>query len=88
MAVIILREIKLLIRALGLQETEPPLIDILDRFCPQVLEKCMHLLPQTEKTSILNANLIDLQWITERTCGIWSNGHNDGKLCLSFYEFY
>lgn len=36
MAVIILREIKLLIRALGLQETEQPLIDILDRFCPQV----------------------------------------------------
>lgn len=36
MAVIILKEIKLLIRALGLSETEQPLIDILDRFCPQV----------------------------------------------------
>lgn len=39
----------------------------------------MPLLPQAEKTSILNANVIDLQWITERTCGIWSNGHGDGK---------
>lgn len=36
LAVMILKEIKLLVKALGLAETEPPLIDILDKFCPQV----------------------------------------------------
>lgn len=36
LAVVILKEIKLLARALGLPETEPPLIDAIDKCCPQV----------------------------------------------------
>jgi hypothetical protein len=35
----------------------------------------MQLLPQSERTAILNANFIDLQWIIERNSSIWSIGY-------------
>lgn len=38
------------------------------------MEKCMHMLPQSERTAILNANFIDLQWIIDRNSAIWSVG--------------
>lgn len=34
----------------------------------------MHMLPQSERTAILNANIIDLQWIIERNSSVWSIG--------------
>lgn len=39
LAVNILKEVKNLIKALGLPETEPPLIDVIDKCCPQVTVK-------------------------------------------------
>lgn len=36
LAVNILKEVKNLIKTLGLPETEPPLIDVIDKCCPQV----------------------------------------------------
>lgn len=36
LAVNILKEVKNLMKALGLPETEPPLIDVIDKCCPQV----------------------------------------------------
>ncbi|XP_075160591.1 microtubule binding protein furry isoform X3 [Haematobia irritans] len=77
LAAMILKEVKNLMRALGLPETEPPLLDVIDKCCPQVLEKCLPYLPQTEKTAILNATQIDLQWIVERTSGVWLGGLTD-----------
>lgn len=49
------------------------------------------MLPQSERTAILNANVIDLQWITDRSSGIWSVGYIEESavkastltLCLS-----
>lgn len=35
----------------------------------------MPMLPQSERTAILNANVIDLQWIIERNSNIWSVGY-------------
>lgn len=32
------------------------------------------MLPQADKTAILNANVIDLQWIADRSGGIWTTG--------------
>lgn len=102
LAVNILKEVKNLIKALGLPETEPPLIDVIDKCCPQVnfvnflycfilfvrkmlqvLEKCLPMLPQAEKIAMLNANVIDLQWITDRTSGIWTTSHMDGMYFVS-----
>ncbi|XP_037907815.1 protein furry isoform X6 [Hermetia illucens] len=77
LATLILKEVKTLMKSLGLLEIEPPLIDVIDKCCPQVLEKILPLLPQTEKTAILNANVIDLQWIVDRNSGIWVSGYVD-----------
>lgn len=33
------------------------------------------MLPQSERTAIFNANVIDLQWIIERNSNIWSIGY-------------
>ncbi|XP_065087337.1 protein furry isoform X3 [Ochlerotatus camptorhynchus] len=74
-AVSILKEVKILMKALGIVENEPPLIDVIDRCCPQVLEKCLHMLPQADRTAMLNANVIDLQWIVDRNSGVWTVGH-------------
>lgn len=82
LAAMILKEVKNLMKALGIPETEPPLIDVMDRCCPQVVEKCLPQLPQAEKTAILNANCIDLQWIAERSTGVWLAGLTDGELNL------
>lgn len=35
----------------------------------------MHMLPQSERTAILNANQLDLQWIIERNSSIWNVGY-------------
>ncbi|KAM8710624.1 hypothetical protein ACLKA7_017276 [Drosophila subpalustris] len=77
LATVILKEVKNLMRALGIPETEPPLIDVMDRCCPQIIEKCLPQLPQAEKTAVLNANCIDLQWIAERSSGVWLAGLTD-----------
>ncbi|XP_033160184.1 protein furry isoform X11 [Drosophila mauritiana] len=77
LAALILKEVKNLMRALGIPETEPPLIDVMDRCVPGIIEKCLPQLPQTEKTAILNANCIDLQWIAERSSGVWLAGLTD-----------
>ncbi|KFB41528.1 AGAP004892-PA-like protein [Anopheles sinensis] len=89
-AVSILKEVKMLKKLLGIPETEPALIDVIDRCCPQVLEKCLHMLPQTDRTAMLNANVIDLQWIVDRNSGVWTTGHVEEStkastltLCLS-----
>nr|XP_040229225.2 protein furry isoform X4 [Anopheles coluzzii] len=89
-AVSILKEVKILKKLLGIPETEPALIDVIDKCCPQVLEKCLHMLPQTDRTAMLNANIIDLQWIVDRNSGIWTTGHVEEStkastltLCLS-----
>lgn len=39
-----------------------------------MMERCLHLLPQTERAAVLSANTIDLQWISERTNGVWTVG--------------
>ncbi|KAL9906690.1 microtubule binding protein furry isoform 3-T3 [Glossina fuscipes fuscipes] len=77
LAAMILKEVKNLMKALCLPENEPPLLDVIDKCCPQILEKCLPHLPQTEKTAILNATQIDLQWIAERSSGVWLGGQTD-----------
>lgn len=38
------------------------------------------MLPQSERTAILNANVIDLQWIIERNSSVWSVGFFEESL--------
>lgn len=78
LAVNILKEVKNLYRALGLPETEPFLIDAIDKCCPAVLDRCLPILPQVDRMAMLSANVIDLQWIADRTGGHWISGHIEG----------
>lgn len=43
----------------------------------------MHVLPQSERTAILNANVIDLQWIIERNSSIWSIGYIEESIKMN-----
>lgn len=78
LAVNIMKEVKNLTKALGLVETEPFLIDVIDKCCPMVLDRCLPILPQVDRMAMLNANVIDLQWIADRTGGHWITGHVEG----------
>lgn len=82
----IMKEVKNLSRSLGLVETEPFLIDAIDKCCPAVLDRCLPILPQVDRMAMLNANVIDLHWIADRTGGHWITGHVEGahiyKICL------
>lgn len=78
LAVMILKEVKNLNRSLCLPENEPHLVDVIDKYCPQVLDKCLHMLPQVDRMAMLNANVIDLQWIADRSSGIWTTGNVEG----------
>lgn len=48
----------------------------------QALDKCLPILPQVDRTAMLNANVIDLQWISERTGNHWITSHLEGKVLL------
>lgn len=48
-------------------------------FLFQVLDKCLPILPQVDRMAMLNANVIDLQWIADRTGAHWISGHVEGK---------
>lgn len=88
LAAMILKEVKNLMKALCVPEMEPPLIDVMDKCCGQVVEKCLPYLPQAEKTAILNASQIDLQWIAERSSGIWLGGQTDGNIYIYNLIFF
>lgn len=53
----------------------------------QVLDKCLPILPQVDRMAMLNANVIDLQWIAERTGGHWISGHVEGSIDVDYILF-
>uniref|UniRef100_A0A336KDY9 CSON006532 protein n=1 Tax=Culicoides sonorensis TaxID=179676 RepID=A0A336KDY9_CULSO len=75
----ILKEVKNLIKALGLTETEPPLIDVIDKCCPDVLDKCAAMLSQKDKAEMIALNTIDLHWLTDRVGPIWVQSEDSTK---------
>jgi len=67
-----LKELKGLSDIFGLAET--PVLDVLDKLCPTACDKASNILPPSEKQAIVGAvssNLLDLQWLTERSCPAW-----------------
>lgn len=76
----ILKEVKSLLKHLNCSE-EIPVIDVIDPCCPQAIEKCIPLLPPTEKAALQGISSIDLQWLADRNSCIWTAGlHEDGSL--------
>jgi hypothetical protein len=64
----------MLIKSLGCCEDDLPVIDVIDRCCPQVVEKCLGMLPPAEKAAALAVSNIDLQWIADRSSCVWTAG--------------
>lgn len=57
---------------------ELPVIDVIDKACPQLIERCLPMLPSAEKSAAMTAsaaNSIDLQWIVDRNAPIWTAGN-------------
>lgn len=80
LSVHILKDAKILLKTLGCSEDQA-VIDVIDRCCPQVLEKCLPVLPAAEKAAAQAVSTIDLQWLADRNAGIWTSGvHEDGSL--------
>lgn len=62
-----------------------PIIDVIDKACPQLIERCLPMLPSAEKLTAMTAsaaNSIDLQWIVDRNAPIWTAGK------LIFYDYF
>ncbi|XP_026809010.1 protein furry isoform X2 [Rhopalosiphum maidis] len=71
----ILREIKSLVKILDNIKDILPVIDVIDKACPQLIERCLPMLPSAEKLAAMTAsaaNSIDLQWIVDRNAPIWT----------------
>lgn len=58
----------------GKSESVKTVIDVMDRSCPQILEKCVLLLPTSEKATLPVTANVDLQWLADRASTIWSTG--------------
>ncbi|XP_050432999.1 protein furry isoform X2 [Adelges cooleyi] len=74
----ILREIKCLMKILDKEEL--PVIDVIDKAIPELIERCLPILPSAEKSAALTAsaaNSLDLQWIVDRSAPIWTAGIQD-----------
>ncbi|XP_069364966.1 protein furry isoform X2 [Maniola hyperantus] len=74
LAVHILRETKYLLERLQLTRDEPALIDSADLHVPHFTEKCLPILPPTEKQAVLAAAQPDLVWVGERSHAVWTAG--------------
>ncbi|KAF5278115.1 hypothetical protein FQR65_LT03631 [Abscondita terminalis] len=80
LSVHILKDTKILLKTLNCSE-DTPVIDVIDRCCSQVLEKCLPHLPAAEKSAAQAMSSIDLQWLADRSACIWTAGlHEDGNL--------
>ncbi|KAL1131075.1 hypothetical protein AAG570_012312 [Ranatra chinensis] len=76
LSIYILREVKILLKLLGGFEAEDPVIDVMERWCPVVMESCLPLLPPAEKTAV-QAATVDIQWIADRNSPVWTSGIQD-----------
>ncbi|CAH1170054.1 unnamed protein product [Phaedon cochleariae] len=80
LSVLILKEVKSLLKLLNCSE-QPPVIDVMDQYCSQVVEKCLPLLPPAEKSAIQAVGNIDLQWLADRNSSVWTAGlFEDGSV--------
>lgn len=73
LAVHILKDAKQLLRQLNCTEDQA-IIDVIDKCCPQIMEKLIGHLPATEKAAALSVSSVDLQWIADRNACVWTAG--------------
>ncbi|XP_064474584.1 protein furry-like [Ornithodoros turicata] len=77
----ILKEAKTVMKILLPPRTEEPVVDIIDKACSStVVEKCLPLLPASERSAVLSAATVDLQWLVERSSPAWTTGTQEGEI--------
>ncbi|XP_050300806.1 protein furry isoform X2 [Anthonomus grandis grandis] len=73
LCVLILKEVKSLLKLLGCSENVP-VIDVLDQNCASILERCLPLVSPADKAAIQTATNIDFQWLADRNSSTWTMG--------------
>lgn len=86
LSVLILRDVKILLKALGCSDDQA-VIDVMDQYCPHVIDKCIPFLPATEKAAVQAISNIDLQWLSERTACVWTAGFYEDENVKSSPSF-
>ncbi|KAG1696979.1 Protein furry -like [Nymphon striatum] len=77
LAIHILKEVKCLLLSIPGNKEEEPVIDVIDKACSIVTERCLPLLPAPERLAIIATANIDLQWLCERGSSIWPSAPQD-----------
>ncbi|KAH7962694.1 hypothetical protein HPB52_017528 [Rhipicephalus sanguineus] len=75
----ILKETKVVMKLQLPPRAEEPVVDVIDRACPVAIEKCLPYLPASEKSAVLSAPVVDLQWLAERSSSAWTTGSPEGS---------
>lgn len=75
----ILKETKVVMKLQLPPRMEEPVVDVIDRACPAAIEKCLPYLPASEKSALLSAPVVDLQWLAERSSSAWTTGSPEGS---------
>ncbi|XP_071847950.1 protein furry homolog-like isoform X4 [Apostichopus japonicus] len=69
----LLKEIRALFGIMGYSRMDDdPVIDVLDRACPGIVESFINQLPPGEKAMIISLQTMDLHWVLERSITQWS----------------
>ncbi|XP_077984034.1 protein furry homolog-like [Glandiceps talaboti] len=85
LSVLILKECRALYAALGYSKVDDdPVIDVIDKACPSVVENLLSYLPPSEKAVFVSTPVIDLQWVIERSLTVWS-GNDYGNTLNDSY---
>ena len=72
LSALILKECRSLLLLFGKKNNEKPILDVIDRVCPQVVENCLSYISANERQTLLsNSFNVDLQWLADRTSASW-----------------
>lgn len=76
----ILKESKAVTKALLPPRAEEPVVDVIDGACSTAVAKCLPYLAASERSALLSAAAVDLQWLAERSGSSWSTVAQEGAV--------
>lgn len=72
LSALILKECRSLLLLFAKKNDEEPVLNVIDKNCPQVVENCLQYISANERQTLLsNAFNVDLQWLADRTSASW-----------------
>ncbi|XP_015783421.1 protein furry [Tetranychus urticae] len=78
----LLKETRSLLKCFSsVAESEDPVLDVIDRIRPSVLENCLHTIPASERSVITSSSYnVDIQWLADRTGSAWLTVTNENEI--------